>query len=100
MKKIIIARFTIIAAVALIFTACKKDYITGGSVEDANKYINTTTYDVLKATNLYDTLVRLIDTAGLKDKINSQGVTLFAPTDYAVFNYLNLRTQKVQATIN
>ena len=100
MKKIILARYLIIASGILVFTACKKDYISGGSVEDINKYSSTTTYDVLKANALYDTLVRLIDTAGLKDKINGQGITMFVPSDYAVFSYLNLRTQKVQATIN
>ncbi|MES2775067.1 MAG: fasciclin domain-containing protein [Bacteroidota bacterium] len=100
MKKIVSARLMIIAAVVVAFTACKKDYITGGEVEDVNKYSNTTTYDVLKENPLYDTLVRMIDTAGLKDKINAQGITLFAPSDYAVFSYLNLRTLNVQATIN
>jgi hypothetical protein len=100
MKKIILARCLAIAAVIVIFTACKKDHITGGSLEDVNKYSNTLTYDALKTNSLYDTLVRLIDTAGLKDKINGQGITMFVPSDYAVFSYLNLRTQKVQATIN
>jgi hypothetical protein len=100
MKKIVLARCLTIASVIVIFTACKKDYITGGSVEDINKYSNTSTYDVLKGNPLYDTLVRLIDTAGLKDKINSQGITMFVPSDYSVFTYLNFRTQKVQATIN
>jgi len=100
MKKIILTRFVMLCSVIVLLAACKKDYITGGSVEDINKYKNTTTYDVLKSNALYDTLVQLIDTAGLKNKINEDGITLFAPSDYAVFNYLNERTKKVQATIN
>jgi hypothetical protein len=100
MKKINLSRFLIIAIVVLIFAACKKNYIIGGKPEDVNKYSNTLTYDVLTSDPLYDTLVRLIDTAGLKDKINTDGTTLFVPTDYAVYNYLFARTLTVQNTIN
>jgi hypothetical protein len=100
MKKIILARFAIIAALVLLFTACKKDYITGGNVEDVDKYKNITTYDFLKTDPLYDTLVRLIDTAGLKDRINQDGMTFFAPSDYAVLTYLRARTEVVHNTIN
>lgn len=100
MKKIMIIRLAVIIALALLFTACKKEYITGGETEDVNKYSNTLTYDVLKQSPLYDTLVQLIDTAGLKDRINQDGMTLFAPSDYAIFNYLSVRTLRVQATVN
>lgn len=96
MKKILLKPVVIIVAVIMLFTACKKDYITGGSVEDINKYKNTSTYDVLKSSPLYDTLVQLIDTAGLKDKINETGITLFAPSDYSVYSYLSARTLKAQ----
>lgn len=100
MKKIILTRLVTLCTVVLLLSACNKDYITGGSLEDINKYKNTTTYDVLKSNPLYDTLVQLIDTAGLKNKINEEGYTLFAPSDYSIFNYLSQRTLKVQATIN
>jgi len=100
MKKISMIRYAGVALVILAFAACKKDYIIGGTAEDSRKYSNTSTYDVLKGNPLYDTLVRLIDTAGLKDKINTQGNTLFAPSDYSIFNYLSARTLAVQATIN
>jgi hypothetical protein len=78
------------------WTACKKDYIVGGTPGDTNVYSHTTTYDVLKSLPLYDTLIQLIDTAGLKDKVNEQGVTFFAPSDYSIYTYLNLRTIQVQ----
>ena len=85
----------------LLWSSCKKkDYITGGTTEDVNKYKNTTTYDVLNANPLYDTLVQLIDAAGLKDKINEQGTTFFAPSDYSIYGYLNKRTIYVQQNIN
>jgi len=100
MKKIILIRFLVFVSAVLVFAACKKDYITGGTVEDTNKYNNISTYDVLKSNPLYDTLVKLIDTAGLKDKINATGTTFFAPSDYSVLSYLGARTLKVQQTIN
>lgn len=96
MKKIIVNPFTMLVAAVMLFTACKKDYITGGEIEDVNKFKNTSTYDVLKSSPLYDTLVQLIDTAGLKDKVNESGTTFFAPSDYSVYSYLSARTLKAQ----
>jgi hypothetical protein len=98
-KKISYRLLVVFMAIALL-GACKKDYITGGTPDDVNAYKSMTIYDVLKSNPLYDTVVRLIDTAGIKDKINAQGVTFFAPTDNAVLSYLNARTLRVQATIN
>jgi len=95
-KAIVFALLFITAIV--LFTECKKDYINGGSVQDVNQYIHTTTYDVLKSNALYDTLVQLIDAAGLKDKINGADNTFFAPSDYSVRSYLNQRTIAAQAT--
>jgi len=94
---ILVAALTIFTAI----TGCKKDnYIVGGSVQDVNKYKNTTTYDYLKTNPLFDTLVQVIDAAGFKDKINATGTTFFVPTDYSLLNYMQLRTLIVQATIN
>ncbi len=98
MKKILYNRLATICTVALLFTACKKDYIIGGQEEDTNRYKNTSTYDVLKTNPLYDTLVQVIDNAGLKDKINEAGTTFFAPSDYSILSYLGKRTLQVQAT--
>ncbi len=84
----------------LLLAACKKDYITGGTIEDVNKYKTITSYDFLKSDSLYDTLVQVIDAAGLQDKINEPDVTFFAPSDYSVLAYLYNRTLYVQNTIN
>lgn len=89
-----------LCTVLLLLGACKKEYITGGTPEDINMYKNTSTYDVLKSNPLYDTLVQVIDAAGLKDKINEQGTTFFAPSDYSISSYLTLRTLYVQNTIS
>ncbi|OQP66326.1 hypothetical protein A3860_12545 [Niastella vici] len=94
-KAILLAGLFITAIV--LFTECKKDYITGGSVQDVDQYTRTTTYDVLKSNALYDTLVQLIDAAGLKSKINESNNTFFAPSDYSVRSYLNQRTLAAQA---
>lgn len=95
-------QFLLLAGLALLVLAsCKKqDYITGGVPEDVNKYKNTSTYDVLAKNPLYDTLVKVIDAAGMKDKINAQGSTFFAPSDYSIYRYLAARTYVVQQTIN
>jgi hypothetical protein len=100
MKKIFLINLAAVFVLALIFTACKKDYITGGTAENVNKYKDSTTYEVLNGNPLYDTLVQLIDAAGIKDKINEQGTTFFAPSDYSIFNYLQLRSVDVQNNIN
>jgi len=92
-------KYTILPALLtllLTLNACKKDYITGGAPGTRTNYKDLTTYDLLKSSSLYDTLVQLIDAAGLKDKVNQQNSTFFAPSDYAVFNYLNQRTIQVQ----
>jgi hypothetical protein len=94
--KNIFVRTVLFLCLAGAWTACKKDYIVGGSAENTGAYSRTTTYDVLKSLSLYDTLVQLIDTAGLKDKVNEQGTTFFAPSDYSIYSYLNQRTIQVQ----
>ncbi len=84
----------------LLFSACKKDYITGGNAEDVNIYKNISTYDYLASNPLYDTLIQVIDAAGFKDKFNEANTALFIPSDYSVYNYLSQRTAVVQETIS
>jgi len=81
-----------------VFSACRRDYLIGGVPQDVNQYKNISTYDFLKSNPLYDTLVLVIDAAGIKDKINEKGVTFYAPSDYSIFRYLNDRTVAVQQT--
>ena len=100
MKKILWLNLMLFSCILFMFSACKKDYITGGVPEDVNAYKNMSTYDVLKSTALYDTLVQVIDAAGLKDKINEQGTTFFVPSDYSILSYLVQRTIYVQENIN
>lgn len=100
MKKISANYIIFMLASVVFFASCKKDYISGGEPENINQYKNTDTYDVLKANTLYDTLVKVIDAAGLKDKINSANSTFFAPSDYSIYSYLNYRTLELQSTVS
>jgi len=87
----------ILLAGALIFAACgKNDYRVGGDLHSPN--INMTTYDYLNSNRdgLFDTLLLLVDLAGIKDKINQPGATFFAPTDYAINRYVERRTLELQ----
>ncbi len=69
------------------FASCKKnDYLVGGSLHNAK--FEGTTYDYLKTNPLFDTLLILIDKTGLKDEVNAANNTFFAPTDYAIQNYV------------
>lgn len=73
----------------------KDDYKVGGNLHNPN--INMTTYDYLKSNQfgLFDTLLLLVDRAGIKDKINQRS-TFFAPTDYSINRYLQSRTTREQ----
>jgi hypothetical protein len=85
-------------SIAVGFTACdKKDHIVGGEAQDVNMFKNTSTYDMLRGNYSFDTLMQVIDAAGLKDAVNAQGSSFFAPQDLSIYKYLNARTLLVQA---
>lgn len=96
MKKIFFIGVLVSCTLLSLLPSCKKDYLIGGDVEDVNMYKNMTNYEVLSQDPAFDTLVKLIDAAGLKDQINQGGTTFFAPSDYAILNYMQLRTLYVQ----
>lgn len=87
-----------ILLLTMLFAACKKDdHFIGGSL--SKDHTNLTTYDYLKANADFDTLILLIDKAGLKETINSD-VTFVAPTDYSIKLFLASRTRVLQAATN
>lgn len=89
MKKII--SICICVAVVLI-ASCKKDsYKNDGGV--SNAYVNMTTYDYLKSKPQFDSLVRIIDRAGLKDEVNGD-ITFFASTNYSIVEYVRAKKNK------
>lgn len=79
-----------------IFSCKNDDYRIGGELHDPN--VKMSTYDFLKSNKYgtFDTLILLIDKAGLKEKLNQSNQTFFAPTDYAINNYLLARTLRLQ----
>lgn len=87
----------VLLAVVIYFSSCKRDdYFVGGTLHNAK--VNVSTYDFLKNNDraLFDTLLLLVDKAGIKDKINQAGVTFFAPTDYSIRSYCEYRSLQVQ----
>jgi len=80
-----------------MLAACKKDnYIVGGKLESTTTTLST--YDYLKNNRfkMFDTLLMLVDKAGVKDVINQQGITFYAPTDFAINNYLQKKSLEAQ----
>ena len=85
----------VLSALLMLFFSCKKDAVIDGGV--SNPKVNMTTYDYLKAhpRGLFDTLLLIVDKAGMKELVNSPG-TMFVPTDYSIQNYLNLRRAEIR----
>lgn len=84
--------------VILLAHSCKKDdYLTGGSLHNAK--VDATTYDYLKANPLFDSLILLVDRAGLKEELNGN-ITFFAPTDYSIRLLMENRTIEIQIKYN
>lgn len=84
----------LVKALVLLFisSSCQKDdYKNDGGTSSPN--VNMTTYDFLKSHGKFDSLVRIIDHAGIKDVVNSN-VTFFATTDYGVREYVAAKKQE------
>jgi hypothetical protein len=79
-----------------VLAACKKDdYKNDGGV--SNAFVDMTTYDYLKSNPQFDSLVKVIDKAGLKDVVNGN-VTLFATTNYGIVDYIRAKKNKIGNT--
>jgi hypothetical protein len=78
---------------ALIFASCEKDdYKNDGGVSSA--YVDMTTYDYLKSNPKFDSLVKVIDKAGLKDVVNGN-VTFFVTTNYGIADYVRAKKNEI-----
>lgn len=74
-------------------SSCERnDHINDGG--KSQRYVDMTTYDFLKSHGKFDSLVSIIDRAGLKDLVNTQNLTFFASTDYSVTPYVRAKKQK------
>ena len=73
-------------------TSCKKNgYKNDGG--QSNAFVNMTTYDYLRSQPVFDSLVRVIDHAGMKDAVNGD-ITFFATTNYGVADFVQARKIK------
>lgn len=78
--------------IAVCMVACKKqDYTDGGTI--VSPQVNVTTYDYLKNNDahLFDTVLLLIDKAGMQAAINEKNITFFSPTNASIRIYLAQR---------
>jgi hypothetical protein len=82
----------ILAAVAFIcfFSACKKDYLTGGSLHVAVTPLNNIDYLKANPFKLFDTAVIVMERLELTSRINN-AATFFAFTDYSVQRMIDLK---------
>ncbi len=79
------------------FVSCKKDgYKADGGKSDP--HVNMTTYDWLKSQPLFDSLVRIIDRAGMQEAVNGN-ITLFVTTNYGVADFVQARKIKRGAAL-
>lgn len=84
--RVIAMNIGMVLVLGLLLTACKKDkYKNDGGVHNPN--VNMTTYDFLKQHGSFDSLVKAIDMAGLKDMVNSD-ITFFAVPDWGVREWM------------
>lgn len=73
----------LVLSVFVLFAACKKDYYLDGGLAEA-KY-NGSIYEYLVSKPyLFDSVVQIIDRAGLKDILENDTVTFFCPTDESI----------------
>ncbi|MFX1705146.1 fasciclin domain-containing protein [Chitinophaga sp. CC14] len=84
----------------LILAACKKDnYLVDEGNTNLERIRKMPTYDFLKESKVLDTVVMLIDRAGMKDEINGD-ITFFSPTNSGVANFLAQQTRALQRKYN
>lgn len=93
MKKNITNITTLLLLIIVGISACQKDdYINDGGKIPTGR-VNMTTYDYLKTNPKFDSLIRIIDHAGMKDEINGD-VTFFATTNYGIADYVRAKKQE------
>lgn len=92
MKRLLIIAFLGFISLTL-WNACESEsYLNDGGKAEA--HVNMTTYDFLKQHGKFDSLVAIIDRAGLKEEVNAPNSTFFATTDYGVRPYVSAKKQQ------
>ncbi|MBO9732736.1 MAG: hypothetical protein J7623_29095 [Chitinophaga sp.] len=84
----------------LLITGCKKDkYLVDDGGTNLERIRKMSTYDFLKESKVLDTVVLLIDKAGMKEEINGD-ITFFSPTTFGVNSFLAQQTKALQRKYN
>lgn len=92
MKKLQIVLISLIVVLFHMVSCESDDYINDGG--KSQRYVDMTTYDFLKSHGKFDSLIAIIDQAGLKEMVNAPNTTFFACTDYSVAPYVAAKKQK------
>jgi hypothetical protein len=79
----------ILLLIGLFISACKKDYYVDGGLADP--HYNGTVYDYLvNNPHFFDTVAYIVEKAGLKEMLQNDSVTFFAPTDQSIGDALRV----------
>jgi hypothetical protein len=93
MKNTTIIMLAAVLTSIIAFSGCKKDsYKNDGGI--SNAYVDMTTYDYLKSNSQFDSLVKVIDRAGLKDVVNGN-ITFFVSTNYSIVPYVAAKKNQI-----
>ena len=92
-----------LVSIALIFavvvSSCNRDeYLIDGGV--ASPELNMSTYEFLASRTLFDTLVMAINKAGLRELLDKEEVTFFAPTNFSFKSHMDERTRLGKTSTN
>jgi hypothetical protein len=84
----------------IVITGCSKDkYLIDEGGTDVERIRKMSTYDFLHESKILDTVVLLIDKAGMKDEINGD-ITFFSPTTFGINTFLAQQTIALQRKYN
>lgn len=95
MKKIIYY-ICMLSLVCFIYS-CDDDFIDGGTT---SPNVDKTTVDFLKGHGKFNSMMKLMEEAGLLAEMNNPGVTVVIPTDYTVNRYVTQWAIKVRKELN
>ena len=72
-----------------VFSACKKDYYNDSGLQQGH-YAGSSFEYLQSKPYFFDTLVTVIQLAGLENVLRDSAVTFFAPTDFSVQKVMNI----------
>jgi hypothetical protein len=95
MKNTILYIFIVALMMGGIASCKKSSYLTDGGLSNPKSPLSTYEYLKQHPYKLFDTLIMVIDHYQMKDEVNA-AQTFFAPTNYSINRYINLKRDSVQ----